>query len=112
MGVGLMAQLPTGTCKPFLVTRPMPVPPSIIKWFSVLNEARAYTLMPLVTSGSSPESLITAQDTTSSLRSTSQILKVSITPAGVESCTSLSSCPDTNMVAAARAAAAAHEPVV
>src|SRR4026209_1528922 len=113
-GVGLMAGLPISSPNPGLVTLPTPLPPSIMILSGVSNnDTLAQISAPLVTSGSSPPSLIAAAVTDLSLSYLLQdIFTVICFPLGSETLTFDSLFPFINIESAALVVAAAQVPVV
>ena len=111
-GVLLMAAFPTGWSRPGLVTRPTPSPPSILIPGIPEQATSARTRIPSVTSGSSPLSFRTAQETAPSEKQISSISRYSSVPRGVLRRTCGTFSPVRSIRAAAFAAAAAQLPVV
>src|SRR5512135_2887045 len=136
-GTGLMAHSPTGTARPGLVTLPMPMPPRIITCSGVtpvgadpcvrpdgqgqthgsppttsFNVTVAWILAPLVTSGSSPASLMTKHEAALSPNSWPRRWKLALSPPGSVISTSSTTRRSRSINAAPFAAAAAQAPVV
>ena len=107
----MMAAAPTGWSSPGFVTRPTPAPPSMEIPGSFCRETVAKISAPVVTSGSSPPSFSTAQDTRSASIRISRTGSVRRIPLGVASSTRSTLRPVSSMQAAALAAAAAQDPV-
>src|SRR5215210_1336330 len=114
-GTAFMADPPTGSPSPGLVTTPTPSPRSSSRPGSSRHETRAVRCAPSVTSGSSPASLTTtasAHVSPSSHRSTSNSTRLRAPFLGSFTSTLVCGAPLTSARAAAFAAAAAQVPVV
>src|SRR5437868_3979749 len=107
-----MAGPPTSRPSPGRVTVPTPGPPA--RWMPGLatHTTRAWMCAPCVTSGSSPASLTTLQLVHRSPCCHSPGAKVAVPPMGRWIVTSAGRVPVSKATVAARAAAAAHDPVV
>ena len=122
LGTRLMAGMPTSCSSPFFVTVPTPSPPSrrtpgysssrkLFSGLSCRNSARARISVPLVTSGSSPESFVTAYSAPKA-HGSFRTGRETFCPSGSFSVISFRSSPVRRSQAAADAAAAAQVPVV